>query len=352
MNKNIILVCDMSFGSTGKGLISGYLAKKYNPDVIVTAWGMNAGHTFIDEDGRKYIHCMLANGVVSKDLKYVLIGPGSSVGLKKLEKEIADCKDLLENVEVLIHPNASVIQQRHIDEESGPMTKIGSTKKGCGAVLIEKIKRNPDSLAVTAGKMKDDIHIDKVRVCSHKEYMKIIDNAHLILAEGSQGYSLGINSGFYPYVTSRECTPAQIMSDSLLPLNKLKKVIGSMRTYPIRVANRYNSEGDMIGWSGPHYDDQHEISFSDIDQSTEYTTVTKLPRRVFTFSKDQCRLAMQSCVPDEVFLNFANYCTTKEMDEIIRVIDIAAKDFNCGGVRYLGNGPKVTDVEDIKNTGE
>ena len=71
------MILDLQFGSTGKGLLAGYLAKTKQPDVVVTAWGPNAGHTYIDEDGREYIHRMLANGIVSPKLKTVLIGPGS-----------------------------------------------------------------------------------------------------------------------------------------------------------------------------------------------------------------------------------------------------------------------------------
>ena len=81
------MILDLQFGSTGKGLLAGYLAKMRSPDVVVTAWGPNAGHTYIDSDGRHFIHRMLANGIVSPNLKAVLIGPGSVIDLDALEQE-------------------------------------------------------------------------------------------------------------------------------------------------------------------------------------------------------------------------------------------------------------------------
>jgi len=56
------LICDMQFGSTGKGLIAGYLAKRDEPDTLVSQWSANAGHTYIDSEGRKFVHCMIPNG--------------------------------------------------------------------------------------------------------------------------------------------------------------------------------------------------------------------------------------------------------------------------------------------------
>jgi len=346
------LICDLQFGSGGKGLIAGYLAERDKPDTIITAWSANAGHSYIDASGRKFVHTMLGNGVVSPNLRRVLIGPGSQLNLENLMAEAMDCVDLLHGAEVIIHPNACVIQDRHIEEESGPMTKIGSTKKGCGAALIEKIRRNPDS-KITAGHFEHAISIMArdagvpVRVGTAEEYELAIEEADKIQVEGAQGYSLGINAGFYPYVTSRECTPAQIASDTLLPLAMIGKVVGVMRTYPIRVANRYDDDGNIVGWSGPCYRDQRELSFEQLGQEVEFTTVTKLPRRIFSFSGEQCYRAMRTVRPDEILLNFANYGDAITVEGKMEVINRAASELNCGGVRYLGYGPTRGDVMEV-----
>ena len=75
--QKITMVIDLQYGSTGKGLLAGYLAETTCPDTIITAWAPNAGHTYIDRAGRKYIHTHLANGIVSPFCKRVFLGPGS-----------------------------------------------------------------------------------------------------------------------------------------------------------------------------------------------------------------------------------------------------------------------------------
>ncbi|AXH72350.1 MAG: adenylosuccinate synthetase [Caudoviricetes sp.] len=367
-SRTATLICDLQFGSTGKGLIAGYLAERDKPDTVITAWSANAGHTYIDRAGRKYVHCMLANGIVSPNLKQVLIGPGSQLDLCKLKREIEECKDILldRGAVIYIHGSACVISERHIQEEAGPMTKIGSTKKGCGAALIEKIRRNPEGKAITIGQfaekwenMWSETEANKNVRC--EDWITpdipcyIVDNAgwqqclleaEHIQIEGAQGYSLGLNSGFYPYVTSRECTPAQIVSDCAFPMQWVTKVVGTMRTYPIRVANRYDAEGNMVGYSGPGYDDQKETTFEELGQATELTTVTRLPRRIFTFSQEQTRQALMTVRPDEIFLNFVNYCDDQTLGFIINQIYGAAIDAGIpySPLRYIGRGPAVQDV--------
>lgn len=344
--RQVTVVCDLQFGSTGKGLIAGFLAERDKPDTVVTAWSMNAGHTYINAEGRKFVHCMLGNGVVSPNLQRVLIGPGSQIGLNKLFQEVLECRDLLEGVQILIHEHACVIQERHILEEGGTMTAIGSTKKGCGAALIEKIRRNPNGEPIIARDFRTEVmrfseaHQIDIKVATADDYAYEMDKAQVMLVEGAQGFSLGINSGFYPYTTSRECTPAQILTDCAVPVRWLTKVVGTMRTYPIRVANRFDEEGNMIGWSGPCYPDQDEITFDELGQEVELTTVTKLPRRIFTFSAKQTQEAVRAVQPDEIFLNFVNYCDGDTFAKVVKTINDAG-----GKIRYLGRGPTVKDVE-------
>lgn len=363
--KKATIICDMQFGSTGKGLIAGYLAERDQPDVVVTAWSANAGHTYINREGRKWVHCMLANGIVSPKLKTVLIGGGSQMSIPVLLKEIMGSLDLLQGKSILIHENACIIQDRHIEEENGPMTKIGSTKKGCGAAMIEKIRRNPESKIVAKhlldcglesgicddfGELKSfksvSHHFEELGVCvkvvSNAEYLKVLHAAERVQVEGAQGFSLGLHNGFYPYVTSRECTPAQICSDCNIPLAMVEKVVGTMRTYPIRVANRYDEQGNQIGWSGPCYPDQKELTWEEMGVTPEKTTVTKLTRRIFGFSREQTCQAIQVVMPDEIFLNFANYCGDEE--ELAEIIEVISREG--GDVSYIGWGDSAAHIEE------
>lgn len=359
--KSCTMICDLQFGSTGKGLIAGYLAERDEPDTLITAWMPNAGHTYVDSNGKKYVHTMLANGIVSPKARKIMIAPGSAINVDNLAKEVEECLNLFarNDIRIIIHENTAVVQDRHREAESSSMTAIGSTKKGCGAALAEKIARQPD-VYCTVGQIRDNVCLSalfdritklgvEVRVVNTHSWLHELYMANHVQVEGAQGFSLGMNSSFYPYCTSRECTPAQIASDCLLSIRDINCVVGCMRTYPIRVANRYDEQGNMIGWSGPCYADQEETTFEAINQQVEHTTVTKLPRRIFTFSQIQTAQALSICRPDEVFLNFINYLEPGETEKMIETID----GLNCSRVvRYLGHGPSRYEVDDLADHGQ
>lgn len=309
-------ITDLQFGSTGKGLLAGFQAMIMKPDVVVTAWMPNAGHTYFHPNGTEMIHTMLANGVVSPKLKTVLIAPATVLDVDALLRELnhavrnRTCKD---NIEVLVHENATVLQPRHSEFERNEITRIGSTQKGSGAAIMERLRRDP-AVPVTAGRLYPHGYISgivgtdvEVRVCDHAEYMDKLYGAELLALEGAQGYSLGVHSGFYPYTTSRECTVAQLASDTLFDPAMIQHKYGACRTYPIRVANRTKDGATYSGWSGPCYPDQEETTFEAIGQKTEFTTVTKLPRRIFTWSDRQIQEAVKVNGTTGIFLNFCNY---------------------------------------------
>jgi adenylosuccinate synthase len=147
--------------------------------------------------------------------------------------------------------------------------------------------------------------------------------------------------GFYPYTTSRDVSTAQTIADCALPYGAAGQIIGTCRTYPIRVANRFDSAGNQVGWSGPYYDDQEETSFEAIGQKVELTTVTRLPRRIFTYSKQQIEQAVRVNGITKMFLNFANYATQEKLDEISNHIKSLTE------LTWLGWGPTEKDVHHV-----
>lgn len=341
--RSMKVIVDMQYGSCGKGLIAGKLALEHEPDTILTAWAPNAGHTFIDKDGTKYVHTALPNGIVSPKLRKILIGPGSVINPDQFFKEFYRYSDtLLRSVHVLIHPNAVVVSEHDREvEEKGRFT-IGSTMKGVGEAMIRKIRREP--LRPTIAK---DFDILKQFVVTHKQYQDAIANSLVAIVEGAQGFSLGINQQFYPYCTSRECTKWQLFLDCGLPgsIGCPVEVIGVCRTYPIRVANRYDALGNMIGTSGPCYDDQEEISWGAVGVDPELTTVTKLPRRVFTWSNQQIRDAIAASGINTVFLNFCNYDQSANSTDIDGMI--ACAESEGASVAWLGYGPRVDQIKEV-----
>lgn len=344
-DKTCYMIMDLQYGSTGKGLLAGYLAKRLQPDTVVTAWAANAGHTFIDHAGRKFVHTMLANGIVSPKLQQLLIGPGSVIDPYALDAELTGCMDILAHAgcTILIHPHAAIITPQHRQQES-TFHAIGSTKKGVGAAAIQRIQRDPAQQNIAKIAIGSEL---MPLVCTVDEYNNAMDAARVIQIESAQGHSLSMYHGFYPYCTSRDVSTAQTMADCGLPWHWLTEVMGTLRTYPIRVANRFNDAGDMIGFSGPWYPDQVEIEWEDIGLKAELTTVTKLPRRIATFSYKQITEAVRQTGATSLFLNFANYLLNEaavidmvnRIHDELDVRDIRGPNGDRPRVEWLGFGP-------------
>lgn len=349
-------IIDTQFGSTGKGLLAGYLAVNRMPDTVVTAWGPNAGHTYIDSYGRKYVHTMLANGVVSPELKRVMIGPGSVINLDNLCHELEACEDHIyrpgmASSKIFIHENAVVVTEGHRKYEKQNINGIGSTGKGNGAATIDKINRSTIKNVIVRDFSRNHPVFQMVHVVSPSEYQRELAKADRVQMEGAQGASLSIHSQFYPYCTSRDVSIAQMFADCAVPITRHTMLLftGTARTYPIRVANRYNENGHMTQSSGPCYDDQEETSFEAINQPVELTTVTQLPRRIFTYSKKQVNEAVNYNGITEMFLNFANYMDSYGVTSIIDSIE----EETDATVKWVGYGPAhqdVVDVADIKRS--
>lgn len=347
----VAAVVDLQFGSTGKGSISAYLSTHgyngVNFEAAVTNWGPNAGHTSVYPNGEKIVRTMLANSVHQGTVKRVYIGPGSAVNIDALADEIKDTRDRTKRIfDVIIHEHAPIVSDEHRKSEA-VHNRIGSTQKGTAQAWIDKMMRdgNNNCLAGAQRNKIEEITNGIARVLRHKDYVRQLWREETVLAEGCQGYSLGYSSGFWPYVTGRECTTAQLLADTLLPScgNIDLHVVGCARTFPIRVANRFDANGIMAGFSGPCYPDQYETSFEYIGQAVEYTTVTKLPRRIFTYSREQVWQASRANGVEAVFMNFMNYLPEYDHHSFINMVN---EDLLNAKVRYLGYGPSTADIVD------
>lgn len=320
LQPKVDLILDLQFGSTGKGLICGYLSETGDYDTAMSANMPNAGHTYIDKGGNKYMTKVLPASFIGANIKQILIGPGAVFRIGRLVEEMA----WLRSDQVLrIHPNATVLSPDHIKFEEANVER-GSTKQGSAAAVIDKMLR---AKPITAKQVLKDTKWDHL-VASHGEWKIRLESSSGILAEGSQGYSLGINTQFYPYTTSRDCGPAAFLSNLGIPIGMLDMIIGTCRTLPIRVG----------GDSGNCYPDQEELSWEELGLEAETTTVTNRIRRIFTYSKMQIEEACWWCQPDLVFLNFANYVEEEYVKNIVAHID------EISNVRWVGFGPTYHDI--------
>lgn len=362
------VVVDLQFGSTGKGALAGLLATYLEPDVVATSWGPNAGHTFIDSAGNKYVHTMLANAMCLPSVFTQLIGPGSVINMDALVREVKFAGPRVEGKEIVIHPNACFLLPRHPVDEA-VLIRVGSTMKGTGAANAEKIWRDPMKSPLIRdipSRIMQDTKLQLATLGIHlivdeATYMSRIARARHILIEGAQGFSLGSHTEFWPHCTSRDISVAQLFADCRIPfeLSAATQVWGTARTFPIRVANRFNAGGDMVGTSGPGYPDQVELDWkTDLNREPELTTVTKLPRRIFSFSNEQIRAACEVCSPDVIALTFADYIEERPAINCPigpKLTSIVEQIWSASGAktytRILTYGPSIDDAVLLDNDG-
>lgn len=351
------MIMDFQYGSTGKGLLAGYLAMRERYDTAVCSFATNAGHTYINQ--AKGIHMMtqqLPTAICSPTVERVFLGPGALIHVDTLRQELKRYATMMEGKQLFIHPHAAIVEDYHVDLEiEWGMSKMGSTTKGVGAAMIERIRRMPPKRTWEQGPnvaveriLKNPLYEDMrdYVVRTPLEYDILLNQSDQLIVEGAQGFSLSMYHGQYPYTTSRDVTPWQIAADCGLPFKwaSYVQVKGTLRTYPIRVNNRDGS-------SGPHYPDQDEISWDNLNIPPELTTVTKLPRRIFTFSHQQLAEALHHCGGywnTELFLNFANYMKDEnDLRQLIATIEtpLAPTKLNAPRVRWLGWGPDDSNVQ-------
>lgn len=333
-------VVDGQFGSTGKGLFASFLAAEASRLGIRFAGalsnaGPNSGHTFY-HNGEKHVLKQLPTFAVKMGLLGhhvpAILTAGAIIDPAILKKEA----ELYPNVLISVHPMAAVISAVDKDEErNGSIAAVAGTRSGTGAALARKVLRDGEAVAMNAFmRLRAEGFYLPPNV--YIEEFPLSPNRDRYFMEVSQGFSLGLNSQFYPKVTSRECTVMQGIADARIAPKWVKKVYLVARTYPIRV-------GNVDGFSsGDGYDDQEETSWDAIGQKPELTTVTQRVRRVFTFSKQQFEDAVAANAPDFVLMNFMNYLGPEgraEMHKYLQHIGVIHDFFP-----YLGWGPHDNDI--------
>jgi adenylosuccinate synthase len=293
------------YGSEGKGQIAAYLAPEY--DILIRVGGPNAGHK-VYEELQPFTHHQLPSGTRRCQAR-LLIGPGATLRVDKLLKEIADCE--VEADRLYIDPQAMIISDADIKAEKKGVSDIGSTGQGVGAAMARRITGRSHKVHLQMAK-----DITELRPYVRGRILDVLDEAYLqgdkILLEGTQGTGLSLYHGFYPYVTSRDTTVAGCLAEAGVPWNRVRKVIMVCRTYPIRV------ESPSDGSSGPM---SQEISLSEIHkrsrisllelQKTETTSTTGRKRRVGEFDWQLLRTATLINGPTDIALTFADYLSKK-----------------------------------------
>lgn len=327
------IIIDGQFGSTGKGLLAGWLAGREEIDIATTNAGPNAGHTCM-HNGHKIVTHHLPMAACLNPGTTAYLNAGSIINPDELIAE-AQLHNTIDRL--VIHPRACVISPEDIETErqDKTMRSIASTARGVGAAQARKILRSA-CLAECNDVLRPFVH--------RLDLNKMMKRGSSVLVECPQGMGIGINSGLsYPYCTCREISVSQALSDAGIHPHFLGTVLATFRTYPIRVGNLIEMAADgektMVGWSGPSYDDQQETNFASLGIDNELTTTTRRPRRIFTFSRKQYEDAIELLRPDVVFLNFVNY-----LGNMQRYRDFVEINMSIRRPDLLGLGPSPSDI--------
>lgn len=326
------VLIDSQFGSSGKGLMAAYIAEREPVNVAVSNGGPNSGHTAYVESGKLVTH-HLPMSFFNGSLPLVYLCAGSVIDPEVLQEELK--RNVVTN-RLVVHPHAAIITADDKDEEnrSGSGTeKVASTGQGVGRALSRKILREA-KLAKDHWLLNEMGCIGELHIDAH------LRMGQVVLMEVPQGFGLSLNSGLYPYTTSREVSVSQALSDLQVYPKALGNVIMCLRTYPIRV-------GHANGNSGPFWEGSQEIEWTDVGVVPETTTVTKRQRRIATFSWPQYERALEVLQPDYLFINFVNYLRDRERMEFIA--SVVSRGERYAGRRFkgvfVGYGPRTSNVQ-------
>jgi len=337
---------DAQAGSSGKGKLTSYIAENSNNfQFACQAFAPQSGHWVVLDDGRKFLYQTFnSNLYLHEKFEKFYIGPGGMIELPALWRELEE--NGVPHSKIGISPWAAILDEAldqgyergtlgfdgaEVATDVNGLSRSGTTAHGVGSCGARKMLRRPSL------KMAKDIPALAHMICDvPKEIATRLDSGQSGLLEIAQGFQLSLNGGHYPFVTSRNCTVAQGMSDMMLPTKYAGQVIMNFRTFPIRInSNKYKdrSNGKYLTWaevqsgkfdvevfegnSGNWYPDQKETSWEKITKDSgspnpimEITTVTKLPRRCATFSNDNIREAIAANDTGHkitLSLNFVNY---------------------------------------------
>jgi Adenylosuccinate synthetase len=390
------VILDAQAGSSGKGVIGSFVCEYAdNWQFACNSFSAQAGHWVTLGKDRKYFYQTLNSCAYNPDkFEKLYIGPDAAIELSAFFREIEENR--ISHKKIGLSPFAVIIQDKDTAYERGEVDfdgklvthdgtmKNGSTCHGVGSAKARRLLRRQDTL------LARDVESLRDYICDvSDEIIQRLEAGQAGLMEIAQGFQLSLLGQFYPYVTSRNVTVAAGLDGLMLPPRYAGHVLLNLRTFPIRISSfKYLSEnGKHLTWeevksydssgkkytkykgnSGNWYTDQTETSWEEITRLSgspnpimEITSVTKLPRRVATFSKENLYQAIRHNQPPSDFnvylsINFMNYvdysvfgkrdvdCLTPVCENWLKVnIDPITSQFDNVILRFIGTGPLTDD---------
>jgi adenylosuccinate synthase len=215
------------WGDEGKGKIISYLALKDNLDFCVRTGSVNAAHTILYE-GKKFALHMVPAAFINPKTR-LLIAAGANVHIGQFFKEMELTQ--VDPKRVGIDQNASIIEQKHSDQDKASAVNkgIGTTGWGVGPALEERVRR-------TAKLAKDIAELKPYLADEVAEVNDGLDAGKKVLLEGTQGFMLSLFlGGGYPYVTGRDTGASAIASEAGVGPTRVDDVIIVYKSFMTRV---------------------------------------------------------------------------------------------------------------------
>ena len=272
-----VIVVGAQWGDEGKGKIVDIYTE--HADIVVrAAGGANAGHTLVVGDERTILR-LLPSGILRENTRCVL-AQGMVVDPIVLVAEMSQltrqgCQRV--DARVALSSRAHLVLSYHMQidelrEVAAQHRAIGTTKKGIGPALEDKVRRT----GVLAGDLRDPVRLrDRIEgslfhwhpqlaalggktptvdeVMSQLEPLRarlvplLADTSRLVndalsagkkvLLEGAQGTLLDIDHGTYPFVTSSSPIAAGAAAGAGLGPTRISCVLGISKAYATRVGS-------------------------------------------------------------------------------------------------------------------
>lgn len=364
--KNVIVVIGGQYGSEAKGKhIQDLCHSRPEISAVVRTGAPNAGHSMAiwpDNTAEVILNEMpnadyvamqiIPCGFTAENVKDLYVAAGAQVILPMLEKEYSTVR---KHSEARVYVDKAAMVQTEADgdteKEQGMSNKVGSTSKGCGAALARRIGRRDADY-----KCYEDLFGGSTTSAEKQKSPPCMDVTSMLhetkgtlLVEGTQGCGLSLyHCGCYPYCTSRDTSAANWLAEAGLSPMQVDEIHMVCRTYPIRVAGNSGPMEGELDWSfffkkaglderiiddflyvKNMYEEQsidarilvrevcttmanqHGESWLPFKEVIEFTTVTKLPRRIGMFDFDMFERQVMINRPTHVALEFCNYVTAE-----------------------------------------
>lgn len=299
----VTIVIGGQYGGEGKGKVTYWFAKERDINIAVRVGGTNSGHTVVDENNNKFILRQLPTPSVLKN-RHCVLSAGSYIDVDILFKEMKETG--LDSDKLLIDENAMIItdSDKELESKGNLRNEIGSTLSGTGASVIRRVARGKNTT------LAKDIDILKPYVVDAKKYLRSkIQEGQKVIIEGTQGFGLSLlHSPHYPYTTSRDTTASAFLAETGLSPFDVEDIIMAIRTFPIRVEG---NSGTL----------ENEISWDELGQEPELSSVTKKIRRIARFDSEIVKMAIDANRPSKIILNHVDYVSSEKQEDFIGKIE-------------------------------